>query len=372
MYGVVGDGTTDDTVRLNELLSYASLNGYIVFLDSGIYLVTDTVYVPPNSRIVGEALGSVILAAGPAFGDMENPRPVVQVANQGDVGYLQWSDTIISTRGACAGAILIQYNLLTEGTPSGMWDVHARVGGFAGSDLQLSQCAKTIGSDSVNPSCIAAYMTIHITASAGGLYTENCWYWVADHDLEDPLYSQIAIYAGRGMLIESQGGPIWLSATSSEHHVLYQYQLANTKDIYLGHTQTESPYYQPHPPASSPFPVVPALNDPDFAADCAYRSDSEGCEWAWGMRILDSTNVVAYGAGLYSFFKDWNNTCAYDKVGSKCQARILSVSGDLDGVKLAGYSTVGSKFMVEKDGRDLVPAYLNNNTFGDTLALYLP
>lgn len=30
--------------------------------------------------------------------------------------------------------------------------------------------------------------------------------------------------------------------TSVEHHTLYQYQLANTKDVYMGFIQTETPY----------------------------------------------------------------------------------------------------------------------------------
>lgn len=30
--------------------------------------------------------------------------------------------------------------------------------------------------------------------------------------------------------------------TAVEHHTLYQYQLANTKDVYMGFIQTETPY----------------------------------------------------------------------------------------------------------------------------------
>ncbi|KAF4454127.1 hypothetical protein F53441_3313 [Fusarium austroafricanum] len=83
-------------------------------------MVSDTVYIPPNAKIVGEALASIIMGTGPNFGDLNNPRPVVQVGRPGDVGKVEWSDTIVSTRGAAAGAILIQYNLFTLGAPSGM------------------------------------------------------------------------------------------------------------------------------------------------------------------------------------------------------------------------------------------------------------
>lgn len=154
-------------------------------------MVTDTIYIPPNTRIVGEALASVILGAGANFQDMESPRPVVQVANAGEKGVIEWSDTIVSTQGPAAGAVVIEYNL---GRPSsnsscstcgisGMWDVHVRVGGFKGTNLQLAECGKTPELNNqrrINPQCIAAHTSVHITKTASGLYTENNWIWTAE------------------------------------------------------------------------------------------------------------------------------------------------------------------------------------------------
>jgi len=121
---------TDDTAALNALFKRVSENfneNAVAFLDAGYYLVSDTIYVPPNCRIVGEALASVILAGGPKFSNMEAPHPVVQVGRPGEMGYIEWSDTIVSTRGAMAGAKLIEYNLATPAgncllanRPSGM------------------------------------------------------------------------------------------------------------------------------------------------------------------------------------------------------------------------------------------------------------
>lgn len=367
----MGDGSTDDTASLNAFFNYTSTNGLIAHLDAGTYVVTDTVFIPPNSRIVGEAMGSIIMAAGVKFQDMKSPRAVVIVGLPGQVGRIEWSDTFVSTRGPCAGAILIQYNLFSAGVPSGMWDVHTRIGGYPGTDLQLAQCPALINDDSINPNCIAAYMSMHITAQAGGLFTENCWFWVSDHDLEDNQYQRVTIYAGRGLLIESKRGRIWISATGSEHHVLYQYQLVNTNNIYFGHLQTESPYFQPRPLARYPFPAVPELNDPNFALDCA-RDSTEPCETSWGMRILGSTEVVVHGAGLYSFFENYDHTCSRPNSTANCQERILSVKNSHGGVKFLGLSTVGTRIMVEQNGRDLVPARPNNSTFADTLALYSP
>ena len=41
--------------------------------------------------------------------------------------------------------------------------------------------------------------------------------------------------------IESAVGTFWLVGTAAEHHVLYQYQFANTKNIFASQLQTETP-----------------------------------------------------------------------------------------------------------------------------------
>jgi hypothetical protein len=137
-------------------------------------------------------------------------------------------------------------------TVAAMWDSHFRVGGAEGTNVQLADCPT--GQTVVNTTCMAASLLLHITKDSSG-YFENVWAWVADHDLDNPLnadayettdgiplnvQTQISIYAGRGVLIESQG-PTWLYGTASEHSQMYQYQLLNASNIYLGHMQTETP-----------------------------------------------------------------------------------------------------------------------------------
>lgn len=215
--GAAGDGVKDDTTALNAALLKAENEGKILFIDAGFYKVTETIYIPPGSKIVGEALASVIISAGDYFNDIDNPKPVVQVARPGEQGLIEWSDMFISTQGQQKGAILIEYNLGTyDSPPAGMWDVHTRIGGFAGSNLQTEQCEKTpdvqITPENLVQGCIAAYMSIHVTKWASGLYMENNWLWVADHDLDDARNNntQLTIYAGRGLQIESQRGRLWL------------------------------------------------------------------------------------------------------------------------------------------------------------------
>jgi len=140
--GAAGDGVTDDTAALQRVISTAALTGKIVFFDAGTYKVTRTLFIPQKSRIVGESY-SVILSSGAFFANIRSPRPVVLVGLPGDSGTVEWSDMIVGTQGAQAGAILIEWNLASSGTPSGMWDVHTRIGGFAGSNLQVGQCPTT-------------------------------------------------------------------------------------------------------------------------------------------------------------------------------------------------------------------------------------
>jgi hypothetical protein len=295
--GASGDGVTDDTAALQNAISSAAASNKIFFFDAGTYKVTSTLTVPGNSKIVGESY-SVIMGSGAYFSNLNAPQPVVRIGQPGDVGYVEWSDMIVSTQGATAGAVLIEWNLSStagqpepptstsvgslstswvgsvsrtwspsasnayptsvshswivsppshhtgvpsenptvpplrkwaahalndwNGQPSGMWDVHARIGGFAGSNLQVANCPTTpnitIPPGAIDSACIAAFMTMHITPSASNLYLENVWLWTADHDVEDANLTQITVYNGRGLYVESTSGPIWLVGTAVEHH----------------------------------------------------------------------------------------------------------------------------------------------------------
>lgn len=175
--GAVGNGATDDTAALQSAINTAVASGKVVYIDHGQYLVTSTLKIPAGAKIVGEAY-PVILASGSHFSNINSPQAVVQIGTTGAAGKVELSDFIVSGQGAMAGAVLIEYNLASPaGTPSGLWDVHTRIGGFTGSQLQISQCPKTPGSSTVNTGCIAAYMSMHVTPKSSGLYMENCWFW---------------------------------------------------------------------------------------------------------------------------------------------------------------------------------------------------
>ena len=129
--GAVGDGVTDDTAALQQAIMTAVAQGQVVFFDAGTYKVTSTLYMPANSKWVGESF-SVLMASGSFFSYVNSPQPMIQVGKAGEAGSVEWSDMIVSTQGAAAGAISVEWNLASSSSaPSGMWDVHARIGGFA-------------------------------------------------------------------------------------------------------------------------------------------------------------------------------------------------------------------------------------------------
>ena len=153
------------------------------------------------------------MSSGSFFADMNSPQPVVQVGQRGEEGFVEWSDTVIFTQGAQAGAIAIQWNLVLSEKPSGMWDVHVRIGGFAGSRLQLADCpaAPDVATppSPITESCIGAHTSMHVTTGVRGLYMENVWLWTANHDLDDVTFTNITVYTGRGLNIQAERN-VWL------------------------------------------------------------------------------------------------------------------------------------------------------------------
>ncbi|KAJ5976298.1 hypothetical protein N7481_010005 [Penicillium waksmanii] len=356
--GAAGDGSTDDTSAIQSALTSAASSGKIVFFDQGTYKVTKTIYFPPGSRIVGEAY-PVIMASGSTFSSISNPVPVIQVGKSGESGSVEWSDMIVSTQGSTPGAVLIEWNLAAS-SGSGMWDVHARIGGFAGSQQQVAQCPT---SAAVSAACEVAYMSMHITSSASGVYLDNVWLWTADHDLDSADNTQISVYSGRGLLVEGQN--IWLYGTGVEHHSLYQYQFSGAKSVVAGFIQTETPYYQPNPDAAnSPYPTNSALNDPDYSSCLSGNCDS------LGLRVLDSSNINIYGAGLYSFFNHYSTTCSTFPLPENCQSEIFSIEGSTNNLVVYALSTVGTTNMIVKDGTSLAVVGDNLDTYAATIAYF--
>ncbi|KAI9705199.1 MAG: hypothetical protein M1820_005346 [Bogoriella megaspora] len=344
--GAVGDGNTDDTAAIQKAMDSIQ-DGQVLFFDHGFYRVTDTIKVPKNIKIVGE-VWPVIAANGTGFGDPTKPKPVFQVGQPGDSGAVEMSDLVFGNMGPAPGAVLIEWNLQSQQGASGLWDVHARVGGYNGTNqgmncyhdnaTQFASKDQTYKTD-----CQGVFLMMHITSSASNTYLENTWFWTADHSLDTGGSPQIDIYTGRGVLIES-AGPTWLYGTASEHSVLYNYQLNNAKNLFMGMIQTETPYFQPNPVA--PNGISGSLDsDPKFSC----TGDDTTCD-AWGLRIVNSSGINVYGGGLYSFFNNYGQDCLTADP-QNCQQNMVAVDGSSD-IHLFALSTKASVNMVtENDGQ---------------------
>ncbi|KAK2013597.1 pectin lyase-like protein [Colletotrichum eremochloae] len=324
-HGCTNDATGDNTDCINTFLQKAAASGQVAYFPGGIYTIKGTVTFPVGSKIMGTGW-SQIQATGSYFQDMGNPKVAVRVGSEGDVGTMEIVDMLFTVKGNTAGAIMMEWNIHESYQGSAaLWDSHIRVGGGIGTDLDVANCPKF----GYNEACISVSMLLHVTNLGSG-YFENFWAWIADHDNDMSLYweidssaSQISLYGARGVLIESQG-PVWMYGSGSEHAIFYQYQIYNAKNVYLGHIQTESPYFQPNPVSPKPFDSALGLfdSDPDWAA-CT----TDSCREAWGLRVIDSEGIIIHSAGLYSWFIDYTQDCL---VSEDCQERIMQVSGSKD------------------------------------------
>lgn len=130
--------------------------------------------------------------------------------------------------------------------------------------------------------------------------------------------------------------------------------------------QTETPYWQPVPDVrNQPFPFSAALNDPNYA-----NCQPGNCN-ALGLRILNSNNIYIYGAGLYSFFNNYDTTCSNAGGPENCQSQIFSVEGaNTNKIWVYGLSTIGSQSMIVQDGTSIARYSDNVSVFPDTIALF--
>ena len=200
-FQLVGDGIQDDTLKMQALFTAAAAAGQVVFLDKGAYLLSNTIQVPKDLKITGE-LQTIVMATGSVFSDQNNPKPMWRIGNPGESGTVEISDIVFEAKGPIPGCIIIEWNIkqATAGG-AGMWDANYRIGGSAGTNLQSDTCLKapatpiTAGSQRLTD-CAGAFLRLHVTPQAD-IYMENCWGWVADHDLDLGNRDQIDVFNGR-------------------------------------------------------------------------------------------------------------------------------------------------------------------------------
>ena len=177
-FGIIGDGLTDVTAALQSLLLKTAGKGSL-FFPYGVYIITDTIYVPPGTQMIGE-VWSVLMVAGTNFADASVPKPVFKVGEVGEVGVVYMLDLLFSTQGPQPGAILVEWNMHEPAGNQGacgMWSVHFRIGGAIGTKINPSNCPAGNGENAPASECTGAYLLMHVTKSAS-IYMEDVWGWV--------------------------------------------------------------------------------------------------------------------------------------------------------------------------------------------------
>ena len=134
-------------------------------------------------------------------------------------------------------------------------------------------------------------------------------------------------------------------------------------------TLTTPSYFAPQPNALVPFPPISSLCDPNFATSCAGIPGN--CAAAWGLRVINSKNILVYGAGLYSFFSNYSTSCSTFEAGQMCQSRMVSVEGGgVRNVNIYNLNTIGVREMITRDGRGLAGFGDNVNVFPSCVGVW--
>lgn len=69
-------------------------------------------------------------------------------------------------------------------------------------------------------------------------------------------------------------------------------RVTHAKRRLQGLAQTETAYFQPTPKGPTPFTIQSAYSDPTLPSD----------GMGWGMNIVNSKNILIFGAGFYSWY----------------------------------------------------------------------
>ena len=150
--------------------------------------------------------------------------------------------------------------------------------------------------------------------------------------------------------------------TAFEHSTLYNYQFSHTSNVYAGHIQTETAYFQGNPNALTPFTPNSSWTDPTFA-----NCNANNCARTWGNRIINSSQIFIYSSGHYNFFDNWDGTTC--TATSSCQENMVDISNSSD-IYLWALNTAGSQYLVQYEETSVVPFSVNKAGYCDTVVLF--
>lgn len=113
--------------------------------------------------------------------------------------------------------------------------------------------------------------------------------------------------------------------------------------------QTESPYFQPTPKPPAPFEAVVGLFPGDPHYTCATNDDFSGCDESWAV-IEGSENIYIAGAGIYTWFSSYSQSCIDTQ---ECQKALVYLDSNYANVRIQNLISIGAKYMVVMDGEGI-------------------
>ncbi|KAL2145165.1 hypothetical protein VTI28DRAFT_7801 [Corynascus sepedonium] len=352
-YPVAGDGVQDDVASLQAIIlnsaaaataAGANKTDTLLYFPHGIYLLSDTLHIPPGTRLIGEAW-TQLSATGAKFADADHPRPLIRVGNEGDVGVVHMSDFVLTVAEVLPGAVLMEVNMAGAEGPGdvGFWNVHFRIGGAEGSSVRADMgCARP-------EKCLAAKLNLHLREGSGS-YWENVWGWTADHELDGDSSGGggAEVYPGvaGGFLVEAKNGT-WMLGMGAEHNVLYQVNINKAENVFIGLQQGESAYWQGKGNtllAPAPWTESLLASDPDFAW-CG-ENDAE-CRMGLYQSISHSKNVNIYSGGFWNFVAGPNRAMCTEE----CQNNAALYDSN-EKMYIYGFSTINNRNLILEKGGD--------------------
>lgn len=121
--------------------------------------------------------------------------------------------------------------------------------------------------------------------------------------------------------------------------------------------------YEPTPPAPAPFVARMFPDDPIF--NCA--ANPKTCAVAWAVRIIDSSTIYILGAGIYSWFSDYKQTCLLTE---NCQDRAFQIEESYD-IWIYNLVTKAIVEMISPTGEKPTYARDNKNGFLSSILAWL-
>jgi sugar lactone lactonase YvrE len=276
--GAKGDGETDDTDALRQAIA----NHRVIYLPIGVYRVTDTLRLRPDTVLIGLQPGSTVLYVAnesEAFMDADAPRPVIETP-PGGTNIL--SGIGVYTGAVNPGAVGIKW---MAGANSLVNDVrlHGGHGTRLPGDIGDSRGRDHRDHWDTQPP------SLWVTDGGGGVFK----------DIWTP-----SPYAKAGMMVSDTSTRGRLYAMSAEHHVSHEVILRKVTGWRFYGLQFEAE--REESPKALPL-LIEDSHDVLFANTFFYRVVSSFEPYAAATVVRDSTDIRFRNVHIYS-----NSKVSYD------------------------------------------------------------